>query len=194
MQKRLRVAGDCEKGTPSLNQEVKEAIRTKKDAFKQSWYTEATKAAISAVKPSKEKSWEEFGRRLDSNYFWANKVLRQTICRLRGKRSSVTYSAKGSAGKILKDKNETISRWSEYFKDLLNLVKASTRDTEKVPHLGEGEVFTVVELTTAIIGIKSGKVAGEDEIRTEMLKAMTGEEILWLRLVCHVGRNYGKTP
>ena len=97
----LRVAGDSEKRTPWWNQEVKEAIRTKKNAFKawlqdrsssdlQSRYTEARKAATSAVKKSKEKSWEEFGRRLVSNYFSANKVFWQTIRRLRGKRSSLT--------------------------------------------------------------------------------------------------------
>ena len=97
--KRLRVAGDTEKRTLWWNQEVKEIIRATKDAFKawlrdrsssdlQSRYTEARKAATSAVKKSKEKSWEEFGRRLDSNYFSANKVFWQTIRRLRGKRSS----------------------------------------------------------------------------------------------------------
>ena len=101
--KRLRVAGDSEKRTPSWNPEVKEAIRAKKDAFKawlqdrsssdlQSRYTEARQAATSAVKKSKEKSWEEFGCRMDSNYFSANKVFWQIIRRLRGKRSSVTYS------------------------------------------------------------------------------------------------------
>ena len=78
--KRLRVAGDSEKRTPWWNQAIKEAIRTKKDAFKawlqdrssshlQSRFSKARKAATSAVKKSKEKSWEEFGRRLDSNYF-----------------------------------------------------------------------------------------------------------------------------
>ena len=141
--KRLKVAGDSEKRTPWWNQEVKEAFRAKKDAFKawlqdrsssdlQSRYTEARKAATSAVKKSKEKSWEEFGRRLDSNYFSANKVFWQTIRRLRGKSASVTYSIKDSAGNILTDGNEIFSRWREYFEDLLNLVKASIRGTYKL--------------------------------------------------------------
>ena len=117
--KLLRVAGDNEKRTLWCNQEVKEAIRTKKNAFKallqdrsssdlQSRYSEARKAATSAAKKSKEKLWKEFGRRLDSNYFSANKVFRQAIRRLRGKRSSVTYSIKDSAGNILTDENEII--------------------------------------------------------------------------------------
>ena len=95
-QKRLRVAGDSEKRTLYWNQVVKKAIRAKKDAFKVLLYdrsssdlqfrsTEARKVATSAVKKSKEKSWEEFGRRLDYNYFSANKVFWQTIRRLRGK-------------------------------------------------------------------------------------------------------------
>ena len=160
----------------------------------QSRYTEARKAATSAVKKSKEKSWEEFGRRLDSNYFSANKVFWQTIRRLRGKRSSVTYSNKDSDGNILTDENEILSRWREYFEDLLNPVKTSTRDTPKVTHLGEEEVFTAAEVATAIKGIKSGKAVGEDEIRPEMLKALTGEGILWLTRVCQVAWKLGKTP
>ena len=146
------------------------------------------------VKKSKEKSWEEFGRRLDSNYFSANKVFRQIIRRLRGKRSSVTYSIKDSAGSILTDENEILSRWREYFEDLLNPVKALTRDTHKVTHLGDDEVFTAAEVATAIKGIKSGNAAGEDQIRPEMLKVLTGEGILWLTRVCQVAWKFGKTP
>ena len=147
------MAGDSEKRTPWRNQEFKEDIRAKKDAFKallqdrsssdlQFRYTDARKAATLTEKKSKEKSWKEFGRRLDSNYFSANKVFWQTIRRLRGKRSSVTYSIKSSAGNILTDENETLSRWREYFEGLLNPVKAATRDTDKVTHVG-GSKFSL---------------------------------------------------
>ena len=61
-------------------------------------------------------------------------------------------------------------------------------------HLGEDEVFTAAEVATAIKGIKSGKAAGQDEIRPEMLKALTGEGILWLTRVCQVAWKLGKTP
>ena len=105
----------------------------------------ARKAATSAVKKSKEKSWEEFGRRLDSNYFSVNKVFWQTIRRLRGKRSSVTYSIKDSSGNILTDENKILSRWREYFEDFLNPVKTSIRDSYEVTHLEEEEIFTAAE-------------------------------------------------
>ena len=205
--KRLRVAGDSEKRTPWCwwNQEVKEAVPAKKDAFK-AWlqdrsssnllsrYTEARKAATSAVKNSKKKSWEEFGRRLDSNHFLANKVFWQTNRRLHGKKSTVTNFIKDSAGNILTDENEILLRWREYFEDLLNSVKASTSDTHEVTHLGEEKVFTAAEVATAIKGLKFGKAADENKIRPEMLKALSGEGILWLTRICQVGWKFGKTP
>ena len=75
----------------------------------------------------------------------------------------------------------------------MNPVKASTRNTQQVTHLGEEEVFTAAELAAAIKGIKFGKAAGEDEIRTEMLKALTVEGILWLTRLCQVAWKFGKT-
>ena len=105
---------------------------------------------------------------------------------------SVTYLH--SAGNILTDENEIFSRWREYFQELLNSVKASTCDTHEVTHLGEDEVFTAAELATTIKRIKSGKAVGEDEIRPEMLKALTGEGILWLTRACQVAWKFDKTP
>ena len=107
------------------------------------------------------------------------------------KRSSITYSFKNFADNILTDENEILSRWREYFEDILNPVKAPTRDTHEVTQLGEKEVFTAAEVATAIKGIKS---AGDDEIRPEMLKALTGEGILWLTRVCQVAWKFGQTP
>ena len=123
---------------------------------------------------------------MDSNFSSANKVFWQTIRRLRGKRSNATASIKDSAGSILKDENEILSRWREYFEDLLNPVKATTNDTQVMIHLGEEEVFTAAEVATAIKRLKSGKAAGEDEIRPEMLKALDWEGIRWLTRVCQV--------
>ena len=63
--------------------------------------------------------------------------------------------------------NEILSRWKEYFEDLLNPVKASTCDTHEMTHSREN-------------------AAGVDEIRPEMLKALTGEGILRFTRVCEV--------
>ena len=87
---------------------------------------------------------------------------------------------------LLTNENEILSRLREYFKDFLNLVTASTRDAQEVTHLREEEVFTAAEVAMVIKEIKSGKAAGEDEIKHEMLKALTGEGILWLTQACQV--------
>ena len=120
--------------------------------------------------------WSSVGFQL--LFFDKQSILADHPC-LRGKRSSVTYCVKDSAGNILTDENEIFSRWREYFEDLSNSVKASTRETHEVTHLREEEFFTAVEVATAIEQTKSEKAAGGNEIRPEMLKAMTEKGIFW---------------
>ena len=133
--KRLKRLKERSKRLKEKRLKERSLLRDRSSSDLQSRYTETRKAVTSAIKKSKEKSLEEFGCRLDSNYFSANKVFWQTIRRLRGKRSSVTYSIRDSAANILTDEKEILSRWREYFEDLLNPVKASTRDTHEVTHL-----------------------------------------------------------
>ena len=109
-------------------------------------YSEARKAAAQAVKMSKERSWEEFSRRLDSNYSSANKALCQTICRLRGKTLSTKTSIKDSTGNILRDKKKILSLWKEYFQDFLNPVRATPNDINDTIDLEQEEVFTSTEV------------------------------------------------
>ena len=77
---------------------------------------------------------------------------------------------------------------------MIHPVKLSDSVKHEVTHLGEEEVFTAAEIASAITGMKSGKAASEDEIRPVMLKALTGEGILWLTQVCQVAWKFGKTP
>ena len=138
--------------------------------------------------------WEEFGHRLESNYKSANKVFWQTVRRLRGKRSHTTTSIKDAEGNILSDGSCILSRWREYFEDLLNPVEANNLDTPEVTQHREMESLTAAEVATAIKQLKSGKAAGGDEIRPEMLKSLTWEGILWLTRVCRLAFKLGKTP
>ena len=82
------------------NQEVKEAILPKKAAFK-TWltnksseqlrlrYSAARKTAATIVKQSKEKTSEEFGQKLNTDYRSPNKVFWQTISGLPGKQTPI---------------------------------------------------------------------------------------------------------
>ena len=59
-------------------------------------------------------------------------VLWQTIRRLRKKRSQAAFFIEDSNGVTLKDQDAILSRWREYFSDLLNPVDAtSTQIHEK---------------------------------------------------------------
>ena len=49
-------------------------------------------------------------------------------------------------------------------------------------------------MAAAIRGLKSGKAADEDEIRSKMLKALNGEGVRRLTKVCQVEWKLGKTP
>ena len=49
-----------------------------------------------------------------------------TNCRLRGKRSQAPFIIEGSNGVTLKDEDAILSRWREYFSNLLNPVDATS--------------------------------------------------------------------
>ena len=109
-----------------------------------------------------------------------------TVCRLRGKSFSTTTSIKDSTKNILQDEKQILSRWREYFKNLLNPVRAAPTDTCDAIDFVKEEVLALTEVTAAIRGLKSTKAAGEDEIRPEMLKALNGEGVRLLTKVCQV--------
>ena len=119
--KQLRLAGDNEKRTPRWKPEVKQAIRAKKDAFKallqdkslfnlQFRYTERAKSGNFGSKEIQGEAIERIWVLVGFQQFSATKVIWQTIRRLQGKRSSITYSIKDSADCILTDENEIFSR------------------------------------------------------------------------------------
>ena len=54
-------------------------------------------------------------------------------------------------------------------------------------------LFAAAEVATAIKKVKFEKASGEIEIRPGVLKALTGEEILWLTRVCPVALKFCKT-
>ena len=52
----------------------------------------------------------------------------------------------------------------------------------------------MTEVAAAIRGLKSGKAAGKDKIRHEMLKVLNGEGVRWLTKMCQVAWKLEKTP
>ena len=146
--KRVGGTKSSQKRTAWWNQEVKEAIRAKKVAYKVwlankssaelcSQYSETRKAAATKVNLSKEKAWRVFGERLDDDFKMANKVFWRTIRRLRGKRSLAAFIIEGSNGVTLKDQDAILNRWREDFSNLLNPVDATTAQMYEEEQVGE---------------------------------------------------------
>ena len=140
---------------------------------------------------SEERSWEEFGLWLDSNFHRQTKYFGKPFAVCVGK-VCTTASIKDSNGNILRNEKEILSRWREYFEDLLNPVRATPTDTCDTIDFRKEEVFTSTEVATAIRGLKFEKVSGKDKLRLEMLKALNGEGVRWLTRVCQVAWNFGK--
>ena len=74
-------------------------------------------------------------------------------------------------------------------------MRAESTDLDtKVTHVREETLLTAEEVSASVRSLKSGKAAGQDEIRPEMLKALSGEGVLWLTRVCQVAWKNGKVP
>ena len=56
-----------------------------------------------------------------------------------------------------KDKTCILSRWGEYFEDLLNPVKVNDLDTHEVIQAGKIEALTAAEVAIAIKQLKSNQ-------------------------------------
>ena len=76
---------------------------------------------------------------------------------------------------------------------MLNPVRATSTDTCDTIDFGKEEVFTLTEVAVAVRGLRSGKAAGKDEIRSEMLKAINREGVRCLTKVCQMAWKLGKT-
>ena len=114
-------------------------------------YSAARKIVITIVKYFKEKSWKEFGQKLDTDYRSANKIFWQTIRRLRGKQTPVATFIEDTNGVFLKHQKGILNRWREYLCDLLNPVtvqhlETSEEQIDEEIHLTEAEVSTATIL------------------------------------------------
>lgn len=79
-------------------------------------------------------------------------------------------------GLVLRDEQEIMERWKEYFMELLDVEGNKEEDNKDVKQESEeeetDEQITKEELEWVLKELKNGKAPGEDKITTEMLKYM----------------------
>ena len=128
-------------------------------------YSAVRKTAATIVKQSKEKSWEEFEQKFDTDYRSVDKLFWQTIRCFRGKRTPVATFIENINGVLLKHQKGILNHWREYFCQLLNPITVQyiylkTSDEQ----VGEAIHVTDAEASTEIKSLKASKAPGEDDI------------------------------
>ena len=112
--------------------------------------------------------------------------------RLREQRGGALRILRDKQGSILNDENAILERWEEHFEELLNPTSASPPRPELL--IRAETKLDVDEVWRAIHRLKSGKAAGVDEIRPEMLKALGGKGFVWLTRVFQAAWDSGEAP
>nr|XP_049618390.1 uncharacterized protein LOC125993656 isoform X2 [Syngnathus scovelli] len=162
----VEVVGACRGGNPRTRwwtPAVRDAVKLKKESYRAvlacgtpeaaDRYRMAKRNAASAVAEAKTRAWEEFGEAMENDFRMASRKFWSTIRRLRrGKQCNVNTVYSGD-GVLLTSTRDVVSRWGEYFEDLLNstytpsIEEAGPGDSEADSPISGVEVTEVVKKT-----------------------------------------------
>ena len=190
------VGGGMRKGCEWWNEEVKKKVEEKKKAWEE-WlqcnseemYERYKEKKVEAKrKVDEEKRLADFrrGQGFDRSYEENKKKFWKEVKNVRRGKSRLEEMVKDINGQMLRG-NEVKGRWAEYFENLLNVEE----DREAaivavggvpVPVMGDenDRLITREEVERALNETKTGKAAGMDGVKAEMLK----EGSVTVRLVC----------
>ena len=116
---------------------------------------------------------------MENDFRTASKRFWSTIRRLRGGKRLTVNTVYGGDGALLTSTRDVVSRWGEYFEDLLN--PTATRLEEMEPGGSEtGPPISGAEVVEVVKKLLGGKAPGVDEVRPEFLKALDVVGLSWL--------------
>ncbi|XP_039287416.1 uncharacterized protein LOC120352044 [Nilaparvata lugens] len=161
-------------------------------------YKEQRAIAKNAVKRAKEMSWMEFGRKMESDFGGNQKLFSKTLKSMRTEKPCLLKCIKSEEGTLLTKDEEIMSRWREYFCELLEGEGRGTPDhSQKEEYPGVmlvEEDIRQEEMRAAINKMEVGKAAGHDEITPEMIKYIGVYEEKLLLKVLRLAWKYKKIP
>ena len=160
------------------NDEVKDAIRAKKEA-KKKWeasgrqeereiYKQANKGAKKEVARSKAHAMDEVNKELETPE-GERKIYR--IAKARDKSAkdfTQIRQIKDEQGVVLWEHDKIIERWKGYYGNLLNEENPRTVFGDGVPNEGLTQAINRKEVEVALKGMKLGKAMGPDGIPVEV--------------------------
>ena len=191
--------------TPWWNQEVKEAIKEKKEYYKKFLankserslmeYRDKCKRAKNCVKLAKEKSWEEFGENIEGKYQEGGKIFWRLVKNLRTGGKTTTKGIKNDEGVLQTEEEEILKVWSKYFEELLNEGANELSELDNnLERVSQTDFISIYEVEKAIKNLKCGKASGVDEIRPEMLKYGGIVALQWLHRIIERSWAEGQIP
>ncbi|KAJ3660104.1 hypothetical protein Zmor_004574 [Zophobas morio] len=111
---------------------------TKRTEEKYNKYKQQRNIVKNMVKEAKNKAWQEFGEKLETNSKTNQKLFYKVLKTLRKGKTARVETIKGQDGNITKTE-EVMERWRQYYQELLG-AKADKRNTDKVEERGFDEL------------------------------------------------------
>ena len=186
------------------NTTVQEAIARKKRMFKK-WqqskaqedhatYKEAKRDAKRTVAVERASAAQELYDKLDT------RESENAIYRLAKSRDQATkdnyqgYFVKAQDGTLLLNTEENISRWAEYFRDLLNKARQHIDGRDEPLTDCPLDKVTCEEVERQLNKMKNGRSCGPDGIPTEALKLLGDWGVRQLTIIFNAIMQSGKMP
>ncbi|XP_039278742.1 uncharacterized protein LOC120350237 [Nilaparvata lugens] len=188
-----RIKGTGNKCTKWWNEEVKARIKEKKEAWRKyvrtkndddrQTYVEKRNRAKEAVKKAKAETWEEFGKELEENFRYNNRIFWSTIRGLRRKAGKKIQNIANEEGRIISDPQEILATWRRHYEEKFgggeeeDMEGLAEREREAEEENGD---ISRMEVEEAIRIMKIGKAAGIDELSPEYIKYRGSKVKLYL--------------
>ncbi|KAJ3654264.1 hypothetical protein Zmor_013462 [Zophobas morio] len=112
---------------------------TKRTEEKYNKYKQQRNIVKNMVKEAKNKAWQEFGEKLETNSKTNQKLFYKVLKTPRKGKTARAETIKGVDGNIITKTEEVMERWRQYFQELLG-AKANKRNTDKVEERGIDEL------------------------------------------------------
>lgn len=195
--KRYKI-GHLQKRTKWWNDQVKEKIKRKKEAwysFKRTnteedkqLYIQKRNEAKEAVKQAKRDSWEDFGNKLEESHSDNQKQFWNIVKKLKGHPSTQIRNIKNQNGKLQTESDSILKTWRDYFAAKFDNEEDEAQQPERPNNQENREgraehQISEEEIKNALRGTRNGKAPGEDGITPELIKYGGPITIKWLRKI-----------
>ena len=211
----VRVGNSGKRGDAWWNEEIKEGVKKKRDAWKKTLqrnvsreenerrkreYRKVKNEIKKLVAERKKLKDEELGSKLSKDFVDNRKIYHKEIKRIRGGKRNDCSKIKDGNGRVLKEKEEVLKRWKEYFGELMAPGSGGEAQITCWGMVGgAGRVREMVnvsrkEIRKAVKKLKLGKAPGSDGIRAEMVKYGGEAMIDILVRICQMAWEVGRVP